>query len=103
MTRSYKALTVSLAFLLLQGCYHFRLDSKAPFGTEVKKKTMHSLFWGLVQPSTIDSCDDKGVTDVRYSTNLGYQVLSIVSLGIWVPVDVEFRCAKRPPPRPDDQ
>jgi len=64
---------------------------------------MHAFLWGLVQPSAIDSCSDKGVTDVRVTTNYGYQLLSVVTLGIWVPMDVEFRCTKRPPPIPGDQ
>lgn len=103
MKRSYQAVSIAAAMVMMQGCYHFRVDTTAPQGTEIHKKTMHAFLWGLVQPSPIDDCDDKGVTDVRASTNLGYQVISVATLGIWVPMDVEWRCTKRPPPTPGDQ
>lgn len=101
--RSRAALPILLLMLLMQGCYHFRIDTSAPHATEVHHATKSAFFWGLMQPSAVDDCDDKGVTDVRVSTNLGYQLVAIVTLGIWVPMDVEWRCVKRPPPTPSDQ
>ena len=37
-----------------------------------------------------------GLDEVRISTNLGYPFVSVATLGIWVPLDVEWRCARLP-------
>ena len=37
-----------------------------------------------------------GLDEARISTNLGYLILSVATLGIWVPLDVEWRCARLP-------
>jgi hypothetical protein len=38
--------------------------------------------------------------EVRVTTNFGYAVLTVVTLGIWSPMEIEWRCAKQPPPNP---
>ncbi len=70
--------------------------------TEPHKKTMHALFWGLVQENEFaDNCQGAGMHEVRVSTNFGYVLLSVVTVGIWVPVDIEWTCEREAPPPPD--
>jgi hypothetical protein len=62
------------------------------------------LFWGLLQENPEpDDCISGALDEVRYSTNFGYSLINVATLGIWHPIDVEWRCAKTPPPFPDEQ
>lgn len=89
-----------LCFLSLQaGCYHYRVVAPKPDpATDYEHRTVHALFWGLVQQDVpSDDCVSNAMDEVRVTTNFGYLVVSVVTLGIWVPLDVEWRCAKIPP------
>ena len=78
-----------------EGCYHSRLTVEGTPATEYEKKTTHALFWGLVQEDVAaTNCKGDGLQEVRVSTNFGYALLSVATLGIWVPLEIEWRCAK---------
>jgi hypothetical protein len=82
--------------LCLTGCYHYRLNPQnVTPAVRVPRRTVHSLAWGLVQTNLDDKgvCMGNGVTDVVVSTNLGFILIGVVTLGIWVPSQVEFSCA----------
>ena len=85
----------------LSSCYSYRVATHALPGSEISKTiTAHSLFWGLVQnPREIHTpiCDSLGVNgmaEVTMKTNFGYALITVVTLGIWSPVKVEFKCSK---------
>ena len=81
---------------LLAGCYHYRLvPQNVTPATRVARQTVHSLAWGLVQTNLDDKgiCMGNGVTDVVVTTNLGFVLLGVVTLGIWVPSQIEYACA----------
>ncbi len=86
-----------------QGCYHYRVVVPQPNpATEYEHRTMHAFLWGLVQQDMpADDCLANTLDEVRVTTNLGYALISVVTLGIWVPLDVEWRCAR--PPVQDNQ
>src|ERR1041385_5059554 len=97
-----------LIVVINQSCYHYRVSS-ANFdpGTSYQKKTVHSFFWGLAQKRTngidvvTENCDKINVNkidEVRVTTNLGYSLINVITLGIWSPIQVEWKCAK-PAPR----
>ena len=88
--------------LLLAGCYHYEVVSPdASPATVYEHRTVSAYFWGLLQdpPVVASDCKSKALYDVRVSTNIGYILLSVLTLGIWVPMDVDYRCAKMK--RPD--
>lgn len=102
---------VALATTSLTGCYHFhvyqiggaegREQGNQP-ATEWQDSTLHGFFWGLLrQDLPIDNChlangQRIGIEEMRVDTNLLYVFASALTLGIWVPVDVGWRCAKPP-------
>ena len=97
-------IALALMLSLNQGCYHYRVSS-ANFdpSTSYTKKTVHSYLWGSVQKRTngIDvvaaNCDSLKINkldEVRVTTNFGYAVITVVTLGIWCPVQIEWKCAK---------
>jgi hypothetical protein len=98
---------VVLAFLLasVQGCYHYRVAAAGPAGanpsTFSQSATLHAVLWGLVQDQTLEHvcAQDEALARVRTTSNFGYTLLTVVTLGIWAPVQVEYACAN-PTPAP---
>ena len=103
MNRRYLLLLIAVVLPLLwgQGCYHYRVTTDDRPATEYEKKTVHNLLWGLLtQDAPATDCvgeeNSNGLDDARISTNLGYLIISVATVGIWVPLDVEWRCARLP-------
>ena len=87
--------------LVFSSCYPYRVSTHAQPGAEASKPiTVHSLFWGAVQkPKEIhtpvcDSLDVNGMAEVTMKTNFGYALITVVTLGIWCPMKVEWKCSK---------
>lgn len=99
-SRLILVITLSTICLSFAGCYGYRVDvNKTDPITEAESKTAHSLFWGLYQdPQYIvaDNCHSNALNDVYITTNYGYAFVTVISLGIWAPIDVEWRCAEKP-------
>lgn len=88
-----------LLTLLFNGCYHYRVVAPDPEpATDYQSRVAHSLFWGLVQSKDIsaDDCLSNAMDEVRVTTNLGYSAISVATLGIWTPMNIQWRCAKEP-------
>lgn len=89
---------------LWQGCYHYRISTaKNDPSTTYVKKTAHSFFWGLVQKrengidvvaANCDSLQVNSLDEVRVTTNFGYSLITVATLGIWSPITVQWKCAK---------
>ena len=102
--RSYACVAL-LALLLFsnQGCYHYRVSAAGPAGanpsTFPRATTLHAVFWGLVQDKALESvcAQDEALARVRTTSNLGYSLLTVVTLGIWAPIHVEYECANPTP------
>ena len=89
------------AALVFNSCYSYRVATYAQPGTETSNTvTANSFFWGLIQkPAVIhtpvcDSLGVNGVAEVTMKTNLGYALITVVTLGIWSPMKVEWKCSK---------
>lgn len=98
--RSSYVLSVCL-IVLLSSCYNYRIATNAQAGAEVSKPfTAHSYFWGLLQkPPTIptpicDSLEVNGLAEVSVKTNFGYSLINVVTLGIWCPIKMQWKCGK---------
>lgn len=93
-----RALLTSL--LLLSSCYTYRVATHAQPGTEFSSRTAHSFFWGLVQnPKEIatpvcDSLNANGVAVVQVKSNFGFSLITVLTLGIWSPMKIEWKCSK---------
>ena len=93
---SAKGLLLWLA--LSSGCYHYRAQAPDIAGapaTEYSGEVVWSLVWGLVQENPrIDNCNNQPLAEVRVTTNFGFALLTVVTLGLAAPAKVEWRCAK---------
>lgn len=101
---------VGVSLLLLTACSSFELKSTAGFeGLVVEDdwtvRTFHGSYWpfswsgsGSGPESDVIKCkkDGKdncvGIHSVKYHTNLGYALGAVLTLGLWVPETVEWRC-----------
>ncbi len=83
----------------LAACYHFAVAVENPSpATEYEGRTVHALLWGAFQTRTsATNCESNALDEVRVNSNFGYLAVSVLSLGIYVPLEVEWRCAKEPP------
>lgn len=92
--------TMSIS-LFLSSCYTYRVQTHAQAGSEEIAVNSSSFFWGLVQSPKAgittplcDSLDVNGMSVVRVKTNLGYALITVLSLGIWCPMKIYYRCSK---------
>jgi hypothetical protein len=91
-----------ICWLVLQGCskYHVTTSQKNPGDISYKKKVAATYLWGIInKPHTIvdTACGTAGLAEVKITTNPGYTVLSVVTLGIVNLIKVEWKCQKEPP------
>lgn len=92
-----------LCLTLASACAHYRVQAPGAAGTgatEPEGEVLWSLLWGVVQEQPrVDNCQGQPLAEVHQSTNLGYALVSVLTLGIAMPQRVEWRCAKaRPEP-----
>lgn len=93
------ALVLSLT-LTCSSCYTYRVETKAQAGSEVSHANVNSYFWGAIKsPATIttplcDSLNVNGMAEVTVKSNFGYSLITVVTLGIWSPSRVEWKCGK---------
>lgn len=92
-----------LVFMVSQGCYRYTMaptvppehKEHLPPATDAETRTLHAFFWGLVEQNLdVNNCEGNGLAEVTTKTNLGFALVSVLTLGIWVPMQVEWRCAK---------
>jgi hypothetical protein len=91
-----------LSFLLgvQTGCYHYRVyGEEVPVGSEAKRATLWSSLWGTRQQNinTDQTCVNNPTAEVTMSSNFGYALLTVLSLGFVSPIDVAWKCAKDRP------
>ena len=104
--RSFKtawiAVMVSaLSLVFTQGCAQYHLDMKDsdPAEKPYTGKMIHALGWGLFyspQQITTDCNTETGINDVMVKSNYFYSLVGVLTLGIWMPIEIEHRCQAGP-------
>ena len=100
--RNRRACGVALAgALALQACAEYRIsvpdsDPFQPEGqqSEYVEKTMNAWLWGnILDPQVLAAeCEGEGINDVVVDRAYYQDLISVLTLGIWMPFDVRFRC-----------
>ena len=98
---------LGVLLFLATGCTSFEIvNPTAMDGVEVFDKptvvTFHGSYWGFYWsetdyfPAMIDQVQDdkecQGLHKVESSSNLGYALASIFTIGLWAPSTVEYSC-----------
>lgn len=92
---SVGALAICLVFA--QGCaeYHVAMKDSDPAELPYKANMIHSLGWGLLykpQQITTNCNTETGINDVVVKSNYLYSLVAVLSLGIWMPIEIDHRC-----------
>lgn len=77
-----------------------KYDSDTFANNPLNKKVTWSFAWGLVQPKDINpKCDSRfnHLNQVTVKTNLGFALITVLSLGIVMPQSIEWYCAPYSP------
>ncbi len=105
----YQSATTRIVVCLLlytvscSSCFTYRVTTHAQATTDntpANSRKACSLFWGIInkpQVITTPVCDSlgvNGVSEVVVKTNFGNALVTILTLGIYCPVRVEWKCAK---------
>lgn len=92
-------LMLAVTLTMTQGCaeYELRMKDSIPARDLVYEKQMiHAYAWGTIyDPQTIMSeCDSptSGINDVIVKRNYLYDLASVLTLGIWMPIEITYRC-----------
>ena len=96
-----KAATVMLPLLLLEACAYHRLVVPQPNPPDQRyhKVESSSLGWGaLEQRSVASQCPTNLLSEVRVQTSLLQALGTVLTLGLWQPAKMEYRCSKVPTP-----
>ena len=93
-------LTLALTVVLsANGCAHYRVTvpDSDPLG-DYEGDKMHAFFWGLYnKPEVLAAeCEGEGIDNARIQSNFLYNLAGVVTLGIWMPIEVRYQC-KAPP------
>ena len=65
--------------------------------TTVRRKTVCQYAWGFSQRNIdCSDCVPGTLAEVKISNNLGYELISVLTLGFFQFQTVEWRCAKEP-------
>jgi len=99
MHRRFRAHAMIVAVAIgLAGCANYHLRSPEPNpATGYKHATLHAFLWGAIEETEVaDTCESDAIDEVRVRNNYGYALITVVTLGIWMPMDVAWKCRKRP-------
>lgn len=84
--------------LPLQSCAYHQLRVAEPNGYG-DFQTVHSnaYFWGAVEKTAVaDKCATNVIDEVRVVTSLPQALATALTLGLWMPATIKYKCAKRP-------
>jgi Bor protein len=84
------------ALIMVGGCFHATIETGLTPSTKVlEQKWASSWIYGLVPPKTVETasrCPD-GVAKVETRRSFLNQVVEILTLGIYTPMDIRVTCA----------
>ncbi len=96
MKQVFPVLVLVVGLAWAQGCanYQVRIPDSHPADINYQGRTMHAFFWGtLYDPQVLAAeCQGEGINDVVIKRNYLQDLASVLTLGIWMPIEVNFRC-----------
>lgn len=91
-----RSITLFTALTTLAACFHATIETGlAPSTKVLEQKFASSWIYGLVPPKTVETasrCPD-GVAKVETQLSFLNQVVHVLTLGIFTPMDIRVTCA----------
>jgi hypothetical protein len=88
-----------IAALSLGGCAYHRVVVAVPNPPDQRYHRVQSsaLGWGTIeQTSVAKNCPTNLLSEVRVKTSLAQSLGTVLTLGLWQPATIEYRCSKLP-------
>ncbi len=96
MKQGFPVLILLAGLAYAQGCanYHVQIPDSHPADINYRGGTMHAFLWGTwYDPQVMAAeCEGEGINDVVIKRNYLHDLASVLTLGIWMPMEVTFRC-----------
>jgi Bor protein len=90
-------LSIICALFLLAGCAEHRLvvqrPNPGPPPTEIESA---AIGWGASQKRTVANCESNIIDEVRVKQNFGQSLLTVLTLGFYMPTTIEYVCGNVP-------
>jgi hypothetical protein len=85
--------------LLISGCAEHRLIVQRPNPTGAPKTVQSNAFaFGTVQRRSVAECETNLIDEVRVHQSFGQALVTVVTLGLYMPTKIEYVCANVPSP-----
>ena len=87
------------ALLVLDGCAYHRLVVKEPNPADQTYHPVESSaigFGAIEETKVAEKCETSLLSEVRVRTSLAQALATVLTLGIWQPARIEYRCSKAP-------
>lgn len=84
--------------IILPGCAYHQLRVAEPnsYG-DFHSANSNAYFWGAIEQTRVaDKCATNLIDEVRIVTSLPQALATVLTLGMWMPATVKYKCAKRP-------
>ncbi len=96
MKRTAVLLPLAIAVIGMGACYHTTIDTgRASNGVTVSKPWANSFIYGLVPPAVVETASrcPNGIARVETQLSFLNQLVGIITLGIYTPMEVQVACA----------
>jgi Bor protein len=92
-----RPLILASCLLLLAGCAEHRLVVLRPNpGTPPATVNSSAMGWGAVQTKNVAACESNIIDEVRVKQNVGQSLVSVLTLGMYMPTTIEYVCGNVP-------
>ena len=98
--RTTIVLTMLAGALLLPACAQYRVirPSDDPTFGGPHRETINAFFWGtMYAPVAVATQCRHGINDLTIHRNFLDDLISVITLGIWMPIEVEYTCVEPQP------
>jgi len=81
--------------VILSGCHRYSVVASHDTDSVVTQKaTRYSFVGGLIKPKNINAgCPQESISNLTVKTNIGHQLITLITLGMVVPVEIEWSCS----------
>lgn len=91
------AILAAAASLLLGGCAYHRLTVADPNpASPWIGVNSNAAAFGAVERRTVAQCPTNLIDQVRVRQTFAQSLAAVLTLGLWMPARIEYRCAKAP-------
>jgi hypothetical protein len=94
--RALPVLFLVASLMFPYGCatYRLRIPDDDPQVNTYQGRLVHAYFWGKwLDPQVLAAeCQGEGINDVVIERTYLHDLASVLTLGIWMPLTVRFRC-----------